>query len=53
MIFEPSPIVWHNGKIISLEQAAPSIATHSLHRGIGVFDGIMAYWNNGIFFQMN
>lgn len=46
MIFEQTPIVWHNGKIIPLEQAAPSVATHSLHLGIGVFDGIMAYWNS-------
>ena len=45
MIFEATPIVWHNGKLVQREQAAPSIASHSLHLGIGVFDGIMAYWN--------
>ena len=45
MFFEPTPIVWHNGKLVQREQAAPSIASHSLHLGIGVFDGIMAYWN--------
>lgn len=45
MIFEPAAIAWHNGKIVEREQAAPSIASHSLHLGIGVFDGIMAYWN--------
>ena len=45
MIFEAAPIVWHNGKIVEREEAAPSIASHSLHLGIGVFDGLMAYWN--------
>lgn len=45
MFFEPTPIVWHNGKLVQREQAAPSIASHSLHLGIGIFDGIMAYWN--------
>ncbi len=45
MIFEATPIAWHNGHLVQREQAAPSIASHSLHLGIGVFDGIMAYWN--------
>lgn len=45
MIFEATAIAWHNGKLVEREQAAPSIASHSLHLGIGVFDGIMAYWN--------
>ena len=45
MFFEPTPIVWHNGRLVQREQAAPSIASHSLHLGVGVFDGIMAYWN--------
>ena len=43
MIFEPAAIAWHNGKLVEREQAAPSIASHSLHLGVGVFDGIMAY----------
>jgi len=46
MIFEAAPIAWHNGGLVQREQAAPSIASHSLHLGIGVFDGIMAYWNS-------
>lgn len=46
MIFEATAIAWHNGKLVEREQAAPSIASHSLHLGIGVFDGIMAYWND-------
>lgn len=46
MMFEPAAIAWHNGKLVEREQAAPSIASHSLHLGVGVFDGIMAYWNS-------
>jgi branched-chain amino acid aminotransferase len=45
-MFEPTQLAWHNGRIVQLEQAAPSIASHSLHLGISVFDGMMAYWNN-------
>src|SRR4028119_551855 len=45
MIFDVTPIAWYNGRLVQREQAAPSIASHSLHLGIGVFDGIMAYWN--------
>lgn len=45
MFFEATPIAWHNGRLVEREKAAPSIASHSLHLGIGVFDGIMAYWN--------
>ncbi|NER31341.1 MAG: branched chain amino acid aminotransferase, partial [Symploca sp. SIO1C4] len=44
-MFDASPLSWHNGKIVPREQAAPSVASHSLHLGIGVFDGMMAYWN--------
>jgi len=36
---------WFNGEINPLESGAPSIASISLHLGTGVFDGLMAYWN--------
>ena len=49
-MLEATEIVWQNGKIIPREQANPSIASHSLHLGIGVFDGIMAYWNHGHYY---
>jgi branched-chain amino acid aminotransferase len=45
MRLEAASIAWYNGNLVQREQAAPSIASHSLHLGIGVFDGIMAYWN--------
>lgn len=46
MLGRLQPLIWHNGNLVPREQAAPSIASHSLHLGIGVFDGIMAYRNS-------
>jgi branched-chain amino acid aminotransferase len=37
--------VWFNGRLTSPEHASPSVASNTLHLGIAVFDGIMAYWN--------
>jgi branched-chain amino acid aminotransferase len=36
---------WHNGQIVEIGAASPSVASFSLHTGTGVFDGLMAYWN--------
>lgn len=47
---EPTDLAWHNGKIIQQTEAAPSIASYSLHLGVGVFDGIRAYWNSGHYY---
>ncbi len=41
---------WFNGSINPLETGAPSIASISLHLGTGVFDGLMAYWNEGHYY---
>lgn len=37
--------IWCNGKITTMQSEKISIASHSLQYGVGVFDGIMAYWN--------
>jgi branched-chain amino acid aminotransferase len=37
---------WYNGELTALEAGAPSIASITFHLGTGVFDGLMAYWNN-------
>lgn len=42
---EVSTSVWLNGEIVGRQEASPSISSVSLHLGIGVFDGLMAYWN--------
>lgn len=36
---------WFNGGIVPTGEADPSIASNTLHLGISVFEGIMAYWN--------
>lgn len=38
--------VWLNGEIQPSRNASPSIASISLNIGTGVFDGLMAYWND-------
>jgi branched-chain amino acid aminotransferase len=40
-----SRYAWFNGKLVPPERANPSVASNTLHLGIAVFDGIMAYWN--------
>jgi len=35
--------VWWNGKIVSPEEAKTSVFTHSLHYGLGAFEGIRCY----------
>jgi branched-chain amino acid aminotransferase len=37
---------WFNGEIVSRETGAPSVASISFHLGTGVFDGLIAYWND-------
>lgn len=48
----PSPLreietgyAFWKGRIVPLEEATISIATHALHYGTGCFEGIRAYWN--------
>lgn len=37
---------WVDGRVVAREAAAPSVASSSFHMGTGVFDGLMAYWND-------
>ncbi len=43
MPITPTPKVWMNGKLVDWDQANVHILTHSLHYGMGVFEGIRAY----------
>lgn len=36
-------VVWWNGKMMAPEQATTSLFTHSLHYGLGAFEGIRCY----------
>ena len=42
---QASAYAWCNGEIRERENGAPSVASISFHLGTGVFDGMMAYWN--------
>jgi branched-chain amino acid aminotransferase len=46
MTTHASTHAWFNGEIGPREIGAPSIASINLHLGTGVFDGLMAYWND-------
>lgn len=35
--------IWMNGKLVSKDDAKVSVLTHTLHYGVGVFEGIRAY----------
>jgi len=41
-----SELAWVDGAIVPREQGAPSLASSTFHMGTGVFDGLMAYWND-------
>jgi len=43
MPITPTPQIWFNGELIPWEEANIHILTHSLHYGMGVFEGIRAY----------
>jgi len=40
---EKAKFIWFDGKFIPWEQAQVHVLTHSLHFGLGVFEGIRAY----------
>jgi branched-chain amino acid aminotransferase len=44
-----SDLAWVDGALVPREQGAPSLASSTFHMGTGVFDGIMAYWNEDHF----
>jgi branched-chain amino acid aminotransferase len=44
-----SEAAWVDGALVPREQGAPSLASSTFHMGTGVFDGIMAYWNEDHF----
>ena len=43
MAITPTPKIWFNGELIPWDDAKIHILTHSLHYGMGVFEGIRAY----------
>ncbi|MBN39358.1 MAG: branched chain amino acid aminotransferase [Acidimicrobiaceae bacterium] len=43
MPIEPTKSIWMNGEMIPWEDAQIHVLTHTLHYGMGVFEGIRAY----------
>ena len=43
MAVEKTERVWHNGRLIPWDDANVHILTHTLHYGLGVFEGIRCY----------
>jgi branched-chain amino acid aminotransferase len=43
MPITPTPKIWMNGDLVDWDKAQVHILTHSLHYGMGVFEGIRAY----------
>ena len=35
--------IWHDGKLVPWRDATTHVLTHTLHYGMGVFEGIRAY----------
>ena len=35
--------IWHDGKLVPWREATTHVLTHTLHYGMGVFEGIRAY----------
>src|SRR5262245_51506786 len=40
---EKSEFIWMDGKMVPWEQATVHVLTHTLHYGVGVFEGIRCY----------
>ena len=43
MPITPTPKIWMNGELVDWEAAQTHVLTHTLHYGMGVFEGIRAY----------
>ncbi len=43
MPITPTPKIWMNGSLVDWEDARIHVLTHSLHYGMGVFEGMRAY----------
>jgi branched-chain amino acid aminotransferase len=44
---EKSEVIWFDGKLVPWDQAQVHVLTHTLHYGLGVFEGIRCYEGRG------
>ena len=40
---ERDGLIWHDGKLVDWRDAKVHVLTHTLHYGMGVFEGVRAY----------
>ena len=43
---EQSPDIWHNGRIVPWDEARLHVSTQCVIKGINVFEGVRAYWDD-------
>ena len=39
-------VIWYDGKMVNWRDATTHVLTHTLHYGMGVFEGVRAYKTN-------
>jgi len=45
-VIKETPFIWMDGKLVPWQEATIHVLTHSLHYGLGVFEGIRCYQGN-------
>lgn len=45
-MIKETPFIWMDGKLVPWQEATIHVLTHSLHYGLGVFEGIRCYQGN-------
>lgn len=45
--YTPEKLIWLDGKLVPWDEASVHVLTHTLHYGVGVFEGIRAYEMDG------
>ena len=40
-------LIWYDGKMVEWRSATTHVLTHTLHYGMGVFEGVRAYKTGG------
>jgi len=48
MAIQETKYIWMNGSLVDWKEAQVHVLTHALHYGTGVFEGIRAYWRDGV-----
>ena len=44
---EKSELIWFDGRLVAWDAAQVHVLTHTLHYGLGVFEGVRCYEGHG------